>query len=83
MLTVSEASSLASRVDAVLLVVQPEEEGMPSAAKSADLLASLDANVAGMIVHGDDVGGDDVGGDGGYRLYPANGRLRIGTESNG
>ncbi len=78
MLTVSEASSLAPRVDAVLLVVQSEEEDMPSAAKSADLLASLDANVAGMIVHG-----DNVGGDGEYRLYPANGRLRIGTESNG
>ena len=78
MLTVSEASALATRVDAVLLVVQSEEKDMPSAAKSADLLASLDANVAGMVVHG-----DDVGSDAGYRLYPANGRLRIGTESNG
>ncbi|MDG2222212.1 MAG: polysaccharide biosynthesis tyrosine autokinase [Rubripirellula sp.] len=77
MLTVSDASTLAPRVDAVLLVVQSEEDDMPSASKSADLLASLDANVAGMIVHGADVNGAE-----GYRLYPANGRLRIGTESS-
>jgi capsular exopolysaccharide synthesis family protein len=74
MLAVTDPSTLAPRVDAVLLVVRSEDDNMSPAARAADMLATLGANVIGVIVNGI----DEQGGKG-YRIYSTNGSLLIGS----
>ncbi len=76
LLAVTDPSTLAPRVDAVLLVVRAEGDNMTPAARAADMLGTLNANVVGVIVNGV----DEQGGKG-YRIYPTQGSLRIGSGS--
>ena len=70
MLAVTDPSSLAPRVDAVLLVVRSELNDRVQAARATDMLATLNANVIGVIVNG-----IDENGGAGYRIYPTTGKL--------
>ncbi len=76
MLAVTDPSALAPRSDAVLLVVRSELNDMAQAARATDMLATLNANVIGVIVNGV----DEHGGTG-YRIYPATGWLRSRSHS--
>lgn len=52
MLAVTDPSTLASRVDGVLLVVRLKKNAKPVAARASRMLETLEANVIGVVVNG-------------------------------
>lgn len=64
MLAVTDPSTVASRVDAVLLVVRIRKNVKPLAARAARMLETLEANVLGVVVNG--IGSRDAKGYGQY-----------------
>lgn len=52
LLAVTDPSTLASRVDGVLLVVRLKKNAKPMAARASRMLETLEANVIGVIVNG-------------------------------
>src|SRR5690606_1798677 len=52
MLAVTDPSTIAPRVDAVLLVVRVRKNVKPLAARAARMLETLEANVIGVVVNG-------------------------------
>lgn len=64
LLAVTDPSTLASRVDGVLLVVRLRKNIKPLAARASRMLETLEANVIGVVVNG--VGGRGAKGYGKY-----------------
>jgi capsular exopolysaccharide synthesis family protein len=52
LLAVTDPSTLASRVDGVLLVVRLKKNAKPAAARASRMLETLEANVIGVVVNG-------------------------------
>src|SRR5690606_6617210 len=52
MLAVTDPSTIAPRVDAVMLVVRVRKNVKPLAARAARMLETLEANVIGVVVNG-------------------------------
>ncbi len=52
LLAVSDPSVVASQVDGVLLTIRVSKNGRPSAERARDILATIEANVLGVIVNG-------------------------------
>jgi len=64
LLAVTDPSTLASRVDGVLLVVRLKKNAKPVAARASRMLETLEANVIGVVVNG--VGSRSAKGYGKY-----------------
>jgi capsular exopolysaccharide synthesis family protein len=52
LLAVSDPSVVASQVDGVLMTIRVSKNGRPSAERARDILASIEANVLGVVVNG-------------------------------